>query len=197
MTSIFKESRSSITNSKHLRLNRRNQAHHDEDNMILETSSLSLLIFTDEIFMLDLDDIDIKFMSSNSLIEEVRSMSNDTQEEESNVNIESRSFNEFIENERTSDLEFLKRNCHRASLSYCSCKFSISFRSNLKSSVKTNAFELMRKKNKLYQNSSKSNLKTSSTSRKSINLSADQNVNEIYKVNMSERLRTQADFKLE
>jgi hypothetical protein len=60
MTSIFKKTRSSITNSKYLRLNRKNQAHHDEDNMIFETLSFFLLIFTDEIFMLDLDDIDIK-----------------------------------------------------------------------------------------------------------------------------------------
>jgi hypothetical protein len=195
MTSILKETQSSITNLKHLRLNQRNQAHHDEDNMILETSSLFLLIFTDEIFMLDFDDINIKFMSSNSLIEEIRSINDDIQEKENNVNIESRSFNEFIENENTSVLELLKKNCHRASLNYCSCKCSISFKSNLKSFVKTKTFELMRKKDKLYQNSSKSNLKTSSTSRKSINLFADQNVNEIYKINMSERLKTQTDFK--
>jgi prenyltransferase beta subunit len=71
MTSILKKTRSSITDLKHLRLNRRNHAYHDENNMILETSSLFLLMFTNEIFMLDFDDINIKFMSSNSLIEEV------------------------------------------------------------------------------------------------------------------------------
>jgi hypothetical protein len=124
-------------------------------------------------------------------------MSDDNEEEENNVNIESRSFNEFIENEKTLNLELLKRNCHCAFLNYCSCKCSTSFKSNLKSSVKTKEFELKREKNKIYQNSSNFNLKTSSTSRKSINLSADQNVNEIYKVNMNEQLKTQADFKFE
>jgi hypothetical protein len=40
----LKEKRSSTTNLKNLSLNRRNQAHHDEDNIILESSSFSLLI---------------------------------------------------------------------------------------------------------------------------------------------------------
>ncbi len=114
--------------------------------------------------MLDLDDTDIEFMSSNSLIEEVRSMSDDTQEEENNANTESRSFNEFIENERALSLESLKRNCHCAFLDYCSCRCAISFKSNLKSFLKSKAFALKREKDRLYQNSSKSNEKTSRTS---------------------------------
>ncbi len=111
--------------------------------------------------MLDFDDTNIEFMSFDSLIEEVRSISDDIQKKENNANIESRSFNEFIKNERALNLESLKKNCHCASLNYCSCKCAIFFKSNLKFFLKSKTFALRREKNKFYQNSSKSNRKTS------------------------------------